>query len=310
MKGLASFIMRGRLQALLIAVAGSGSLLFCWISAAAIALVTLRQGAASGGGLLFWAVFPAGALMFVLGDSGPFALLVGATSLAVVLRLTASMSLALLASVPVGLLTGAGVALFGGDLLAQMTAFFDQFLASLEQQMAAAEGAAAAGSAVVTLPRPTALQIAGMLGAANAMLSVLCLMLARWWQATLYNPGGFGGEVRALYYPPVVSTLLVLFAVGLASLGAEMRPWAAVCAVPLTAAGLALAHARVAERGSGAGLLVALYLGWLLVDMVKLLVVLLAVVDSWWGFRQRWAAAAAGKTISRRDDESDHDGRD
>ncbi|MDP4650463.1 MAG: hypothetical protein NWS56_01780, partial [Haliea sp.] len=160
-------------------------------------------------------------------------LLVGATSLAVVLRLTASMPLALLASVPVGLLTGAGVALFGGDLLAQMTAFFDQFLASLEQQMAAAEGAAAAGSAVVTLPRPTALQIAGMLGAANAMLSVLCLMLARWWQATLYNPGGFGGEVRALYYPPVVSTLLVLFAVGLASLGAEMRPWAAVCAVPL-----------------------------------------------------------------------------
>ena len=36
--------MRGRLQALLVFVAGAGSLLFCWISAAALALVTLRKG--------------------------------------------------------------------------------------------------------------------------------------------------------------------------------------------------------------------------------------------------------------------------
>ena len=43
MRGLAEFIMRGRWQALGIAVLGSGSLLFGWISAAAIALVTLRK---------------------------------------------------------------------------------------------------------------------------------------------------------------------------------------------------------------------------------------------------------------------------
>ena len=52
MRGLAEFIMRGRWQALGIAVLGSGSLLFGWISAAAIALVTLRKGTASGGWLV------------------------------------------------------------------------------------------------------------------------------------------------------------------------------------------------------------------------------------------------------------------
>ena len=300
MKGLANFVMRGRLQALLVAVAGSGSLLFCWISAAAIALVALRQGPGQGLWLLLWAVLPAGALMLVFGDSGPFALLLGTTALALVLRSTVSLPLALLASVPVGLLTGLGISVFGGELLAQMLAFFDQFLASLEQQMAA-------DNAAVALPRPTALQVAGMLGAANAMLSVLCLLLARWWQAALYNPGGFGGEFRTLYYPPAVSALLVVGAAALVAMGPEFRPWAAVCAVPLTAAGLALAHAGVAQRGRGSGLLTALYVGWLLVDLVKLLVVLLAVVDSWWGFRQRWAAV--GQDVRRRDEEDDRDNR-
>ena len=59
MRGLAEFIMRGRWQALAVAVLGSGSLLFGWISAAAIALVTLRKGTASGGWLVLWAMLPA-----------------------------------------------------------------------------------------------------------------------------------------------------------------------------------------------------------------------------------------------------------
>ena len=48
MHGLANFVMRGRWQALLVTVAGAGSLMFCWISAAVVALVTLRKGAGAG----------------------------------------------------------------------------------------------------------------------------------------------------------------------------------------------------------------------------------------------------------------------
>ncbi len=300
MKGLASFIMRGRLQARVVAVAGAGSLLFCWISAAAIALVTLRRGAGQGAWLLLWAVLPAGALLFAFGDSGPLALLVGTTVLALVLRFTVSLPLALLASVPVGLVTGWGVAVFGGPVLEQMLAFFDQFLGNLEQQMIAE------GAATVTLARPTAMQVAGMLGAANAVLGVLCLLLARWWQAALYNPGGFGGEFRAVYYPPVVSSLLVAVALGLSSLGLEYRSWAAICVVPLTVAGMALLHARVAMRGRGTGLLAGFYIAWVLFDLVKIVVVIAAVADSWLGFRQRWQARA-GDAVSRRDDSEDRD---
>ena len=48
LKGLAQVVMRGRFQALLVTVAGAGSMMFCWISAAVLALVTLRKGAGSG----------------------------------------------------------------------------------------------------------------------------------------------------------------------------------------------------------------------------------------------------------------------
>ena len=108
MKGLAEFVMRGRLQALLVIVAGAGSLLFCWISAAALALVTLRKGAGPGAWLFMWALLPAGTLLYVYGDSGPLALLVGTWFWRMVLRTTVSLPLAVLAECGVGWLTGLG----------------------------------------------------------------------------------------------------------------------------------------------------------------------------------------------------------
>ena len=43
------------------------------------------------------------------------------------------------------------------------------------------------------------------------------------------------------------------------------------------------------HRGRGTGWLAGFYLLWLVFDPVKLLVVLLAIVDSWLDFRRRWA---------------------
>jgi len=106
MTGLAAFVMRGRFQALLVTVLGAGSLLFCWISAAVLALVTLRKGAGEGAWLLFWALLPAGTLVYAYGDSGPLALLLSVMVLALVLRNTVNLPLAVLACVPVGVVTG------------------------------------------------------------------------------------------------------------------------------------------------------------------------------------------------------------
>jgi hypothetical protein len=301
MKGLAAFVMRGRLQALLVTVASAGSLLFCWIGAAVVALVTLRKGVGAGAWLLMWGLLPAGTLAYVVGDSGPLALLLGTTLLALVLRATVNLPLAVLASVAVGGLTGLAMMAFGGAYLEQIVAYFSEFLASLEQQLSQ-------GGEPVMLARPNATQVAGMMGAGSAMTAVMCLLLARYWQAALYNPGGFGSEFRALYYPPAVAVVLALLAIGLASLGLEFRTWALICVIPLSFAGLALVHARVAHRGQGRAWLTGFYVAWLFFDPVKLLVLFAAIADSWFNFRQRWAAEA-GKDLRRRGDDR-HDDED
>jgi hypothetical protein len=293
--------MRGRLQALLVTVASAGSLLFCWIGAAVVALVTLRKGVGAGAWLLMWGLLPAGTLAYVVGDSGPLALLLGTTLLALVLRATVNLPLAVLASVAVGGLTGLAMMAFGGAYLEQIVAYFSEFLASLEQQLSQ-------GGEPVMLARPNATQVAGMMGAGSAMTAVMCLLLARYWQAALYNPGGFGSEFRALYYPPAVAVVLALLAIGLASLGLEFRTWALICVIPLSFAGLALVHARVAHRGQGRAWLTGFYVAWLFFDPVKLLVLFAAIADSWFNFRQRWAAEA-GKDLRRRGDDR-HDDED
>jgi hypothetical protein len=307
-KGLAEFVMRGRLQALLVIVAGAGSLLFCWISAAALALVTLRKGAGPGAWLFMWALLPAGTLLYIYGDSGPLALLVGTMVLAIVLRTTVSLSLAVLAAIGVGLVAGLGMLAFGGEYLDQVVAYFGEFLASMEQQLSQ-------GGEAVELPRPQASQVAGMLGAGTAMMSVLCLLLARYWQAALYQPGGFGVEFKALYYPVGVSSVLMVAALALFSLGTQYRTWAMICLIPLTFAGLALIHARAASRGRGSGWLTIFYITWLIFDPVKLLVVFIAVADSWVNFRRLWSKRA-GTGVSHDDElkgknkDKDSDNRD
>lgn len=288
MKGIAAFVMRGRLQALVVAVGGAGSLLFCWISAAVIALITLRKGAGEGIWLFAWAVLPAGLLFYVFGDSGPLTLLIGTLVLALVLRGTVSLALMLLASVALGVVLGVVLLTLGGESLAQLVAMFEQFLSSLEQQASQSEQA-------VQWARPTALQVAGMLGSGTAVLSVLCVLLARYWQASLYNPGGFGQEFRALRYPAGITALMVLSAFGLATLGVEYRTWAMILVIPLGFAGLALVHARVAAKGQGTGWLIWFYVAWVLLDPVKLAVVMFAALDSWMNFRERWSQPGPDK---------------
>jgi len=294
-KAIAEFAMRGRFQALLLSVAGAGSILFCWISAAVVALVTLRKGVGTGAQLLLWALLPAAVLFYTTGDSSPMALLIGTAVLAMVLRETVNLPLAVLTSMAVGAVAG-GVMLSVGDAyLEQMVALFGEFLASMERQLSSSEGE------TVLLTRPTAVQIAGMLGAGSAMMSVLCLLLARYWQAALYNPGGFGDEFRALRYTPAVASAMAMVGVAIAALGVEFRTWAIIGFMPLNFAGLALFHARVHSRGQGMAWLVGFYLAWILLDPVKLMVVFAAIADSWFDFRQRWPRP--GKDVDRRDDD-------
>lgn len=288
MRGLAEFIMRGRWQALAVTALGAGSLLFGWISAAAVALVTLRKGLSDGTWLTLWALLPAGLTAYMSGDAGSILLLIGTLLLAIVLRVSVSLALAVSMTVVVGYLSGVMLLWLSGDFLHELAEVFDAVLTQLEGGFNAQDGSN------VALSRPTATQLAGMLAAGNSGITVLSLLLGRYWQALLYNPGGFRREFHALRLPAQWTLGLAVIAVVLWFAVPDLNGWAAISAVPLVFCGLALAHARASMTGQGGGWLTAFYVLWLVLDPVKVALLVVVVIDAFIDFRSRWQQRGAG----------------
>jgi len=126
--------------------------------------------------------------------------------------------------------------------------------------------------------------VTGLLAASLQVISLLCLMLARYWQAALYNPQGFGREFRALRLSAPVAVSLLLGVLVVPLLGPQAAVLAPLCAVPLLFAGLALGHGLVALKRLPGFWLVLMY-GLAL--MLGNVICLVAVVDSLFDFRGR-----------------------
>jgi hypothetical protein len=292
MRGLAEFIMRGRWQALAVAVLGSGSLLFGWISAAAIALVTLREGTASGGWLVLWAMLPAAIVAAMSGDMGSVMLLLVAFCLSVILRETVSLSLALIASVPLAMLGGLALIALNGPFLEDLVATFNEALRQLEQDMTSdQQGELAFTSLAVP-------QVGALLAIGNTVVAVLAVLLGRYWQALLYNPGGFGKEFRALRLPQGAVVSLVALGTVLWLQGDEWRVWSAVAVMPLTVVGFALVHAYAAHTDKGVTWLTLMYTLWIVLDPIKWVWLGFVMADVFVDFRARWQNTSGGDSGS------------
>ena len=292
MRGLAEFIMRGRWQALAVAVLGSGSLLFGWISAAAIALVTLRKGTASGGWLVLWAMLPAAIVAAMSGDMGSVMLLLVAFCLSVILRETVSLSLALIASVPLAMLGGLALIALNGPFLEDLVATFNEALRQLEQDTTSdQQGELAFTSLAVP-------QVGALLAIGNTVVAVLAVLLGRYWQALLYNPGGFGQEFRALRLPQGAVVSLVALGTGLWLQGDEWRVWSAVAVMPLTVVGFALVHAYAAHTDKGVTWLTLMYTLWIVLDPIKWVWLGFVMADVFVDFRARWQNTSGGDSGS------------
>lgn len=283
MRALAEFVMRGRVQATSVAIAGVVLPFFVWASAAIIGLVTLRRSAQDAVVVLGWSVLAALAMMLWQGDSGPVVALIGTAGAAWVLRLSRSWPYALIAIVGAGLLSAAVLNASDSAFVAMLTEKLNEFLTALRARMSAEQAA--------LLTQMSATQVSGLLGVRSASLIVIALLIARWWQAMLYNPGGFREEFHRLRLP--VSLVIGLIAAGvlIAQIGGDYQVWSALFALPFIVAGFALVHGMVGIRRWGRGPLIALYIAWIVAwELVTGVLLLLAVIDSWWDFRGRLMA--------------------
>lgn len=273
MRGLAEFIMRGRWQALAVAVLGSVLVFAAPISAAAIALVTMAQGTRDGSWVALWSLLPALLLGWVSGDYGTGFLLLSVFVGAMVLAQTLSLSLALLAIVPVSAI--------GGVLLLTLNlAFLEAMLSMLDTWIAALQAESPESGESLNTFRPTVTQVAGLMATGNALMASLSLLLGRYWQAALFKPGAFGEEFRAFKLPSVLTALLVLAAMLGALNGSEAAAWSALAGIPVTLAGFALFHHIARRQQLGGTFLTVGYVLWIIVDGLKVGVLLAVLLDA------------------------------
>lgn len=290
MRALAEFVMRGRTQAIGVAVAGIVLPFFVWISAAVVGLVALRRSPQDAFIVLGWSVLAAAAVMFWHGDPGPVSALLGTAIAATILRWTRSWPSALVAIVAAGLLSGLALNTLGAGFVVELVGMLNEFLLKLREQMPAEQA--------TMLGELNAAQVSGLLGLRSACLMVIALLLARWWQALLYNPGGFREEFHRLRLPVPVVIGLIAAGLAMALAGSEYKLWAALFALPFVVAGFALVHGVIGIKRWGRGPLVVLYLAWVFVwEIVTAALLLLAVIDSCLDFRARLRARSNNDAI-------------
>lgn len=283
MRALAEFVMRGRAQAIGVAIAGILLPFFLWFGIAAVGLVALRKGGSDAFVVLGWAVLAAFAALVLQGDIGPLAALLATAFAASMLRWTSSWPLALLVLVAVGFVAALALNVFGSGYVDQLVALLNELLDRLRAQMP--------DSQVQAFGTLNAVQVSGWLGFWSAVSGFAGLVLARYWQAALYNPEGFGREFQQLRLPPQIALGLVAFGVVLALLGADYRMWLALAGMPIVIAGVALVHGMATLKKWGRAPLVAMYAAWFfLLGPITATLFLLGLIDSWFDFRNRFRA--------------------
>ena len=142
----------------------------------------------------------------------------------------------------------------------------------------------------------TAQYMTGILATALVLSSVVSLFIARWWQALLYNPGGFGQEFRTLQLGrPYAMATVAMLAISYLPMGvAALFAREVVMLLLLLAAvqGIALAHALVTLRKAHVAWLVGLYvLMFVALPQVVVALAVIAVMDAWLDLRRRLAPA-------------------
>ncbi|WP_133510768.1 hypothetical protein [Candidatus Thiosymbion oneisti] len=301
MQSLASFTMRGRSQATLVAAASAMLSLIVplvgLISSAVIALVTLRKGAEEGLVVGAFAGFAGGLLAFAaLGSPWPavgFVLILWLPVwvLGLVLRQARSLTLTVQVAALFGLLVVAGIRLLAADPAADWMELLEPVRRSL------VESSVIDAAVSEQLVARAARWMTGAFAATFYLQLLLALFMGRWWQALLYNPGGFGAEFRALRVRSGVAYPALGLAVVVLLLDEAM--WATELLLLLAPLfflqGVAIVHSLVHTYSTHRGWLIGFY-GLLLLatPYAEILVAGFGFLDSWVDLRTRVAARKKG----------------
>lgn len=271
--------MRGRPHAVGATLISTSLPLLNWLGSAIVGLVILRKGPVEGLMVLMWALMPLGITLYLIGDPSSVIALLGTAILAYVLRVTVSWEITLAIAVLVSAFGSLVFELTATDVLAVIVEWYMEYMRQLAGQLQQT------GELSVAEAKNSILGFFAI-GQAYAMLAFL--VLARWWQSELYNPGAFGKEFHQIRISPVLSTTLVVMMLFCFLFSEQLGRWIPLLTVPLIVSALAFVHWVMGTRKLSGNWVFGFYLLLLLLfQVVYPLLASLALVDSWFNLRTR-----------------------
>lgn len=282
MQRLAEFILRGPVYAVGVAVIAMAVPFLFWISAAAVGLVTLRLGPRQGLNIGIWALLPGAAWLLWGMDPAPLAVLVLTMVMSAILQVTVSWEKALVGGAVTAIAVAHAIPLIAPDFFGQVTGMAEQVYSEMDSEATANLPEGQDPASVIRM------MMIATLGLLNYGLAVLSTLLARGWQARLFNPGGLKREFHEFRLSaPVALALLVVLGLG-DFVGFNPTLLLLVLGLPLIMAGLALVHGVVAKRELAGGWLIGFYIALIiLMPWLFLVLIIAAIIDSWFDIRQR-----------------------
>ena len=295
MRFLASYAIKGRWQAVtataVTALLTPLLLPLSLLSGGVVSLITLRVGTLQGLQLIGLSMLAVLAVSLVLPtplNSPALALTVlmlvwlPVWGLAVNLRRTANQGRSVLLASLFGLMVVVSFHLVSDDPAAWWQAFALDYFSQVTAQLAPDERLQFEANVSQSAAIMTGISAMGL-----SLSLLLSLLLGRWWQAMLVNPGGFGEEFRALRIgrSPALMILLLVAAAILSNAEGLGQDLMMVAMVPFMLQGMALVHALVKLSGAHRGWLVAMYLLLIFAGPIALLLAVAGALDNWFDFR-------------------------
>ncbi len=260
------------------------------VSSATVALVTLRRGGYEGLWVLLSATLAAAILGFVVLGNFQFALgyalilWLPVWVLSIVLREGRHLSLAFEIASALGV-----VAVIGFYLMVQDPALYWQAVLDvmIQPMLQVSEvPVEQIEQTVVMLSK----YMTGALVTGSVTGLLLGLLLARWWQSNLYNPGGFSAEYLSLRMSQrfTIMTLVILLVAMLSTGMFSEVAWniGIILFMLYAFIGTAIAHALLANTKAKRFLLPLFYISIFIVPHIVLPVAIIGISDTWLNLRK------------------------
>jgi len=293
---LARFTLKGVSQAALVAATlAILGLIFSpatWVSGAAIALVTLVHGYRQGILAIVIAIIGSAVFAGLIFDAPHVAIVFALLTwlpvwmVAVTLKQTVSMAMSVQLITIMSLLGVIVIHVLFPDFSESWREQFDLIVAQISEMIKDLDV-----NELQQIEERVLAILPGLLACSILFTTMLSLFIARWWQAALYNPGGFSKEYQSLN----LGHRMGVFTVGLCLAAVLMRTDVTYSLLLVISSiylvqGSAIMHAVFASKQFNA---VWLYLVYILMLFIPHLVVLLAfigLVDTWIDIRRRFVA--------------------